>query len=758
MNEFPPNQVDPPSEEEYQLRFSRTQSFFDKSFTIRLLIGVAFALCLFLFIHFRESYIDKLELGSLAKKYVVAQIDFSFPDEEATIILRQQATQEIGTIFKLKEGIIHQRTIDFQKYLSQFNEKDEEMSHRHFNSSELNLNKLSIDPLSLRVKTPLVLQGRTPQLNLEEIASTLALITEGLSFSRFTTAKTIQRIEKMPPEELPISSNYFYPYIPSQEKGRLPLQFWSHLEKILFADQKLSSDALSIVINYFEPLMWEFEVDQGMEYTLKKLAQGKILEKFSIVHAGERLIDKGEKVTTRHISMLQAMKDKLSQSRNLLDPLTILGTLLMTLLLLGVVIVYLRENHRDIFYSNRKLALLTTIAILSLVLAKVVELFLIKNTTNLIDLVRFPLFVPFAAILVCSLMYARIAAAATIFLTVVFAMALAVETIPFLVINILTGMVAILTARGIRRRKEIFIVCGKAWCASILVILSFNLYEGTALTLSMISDLTSTFLFITLTGIVVVGLLPILESIFQIMTDITLMEFMDPSNQFLRRLTIEAPGTYQHSLVVGHLAEAACSEIGANGLFCRVATQYHDIGKLANPQYFTENQLGGMNMHQLLTPLESAAVIIAHVSEGVSMARKVGLPEQFIDIIKEHHGTTLVYYFYHKQIEMTRGNNESINEKDFRYSGPKPRSKESTIIMIADSLEAASRSLDSFSEATISELVEELIAQKMEDGQFDESLLTFEELGIVKRALVKTLLAASHPRIKYPSHHPGEEG
>jgi len=337
-------------------------------------------------------------------------------------------------------------------------------------------------------------------------------------------------------------------------------------------------------------------------------------------------------------------------------------------------------------------------------------------------------------------------------------MGLAVETIPFIVINVLTAIVAIFTNRKVRRRKEVFMVCAKAWLCAFLVAFSFNLYANTILSFSVIGDLISTFVFMIFTAVLVVGLIPVLESIFHIMTDITLMEFLDPSNPVLRRLTIEAPGTYQHSVVVGNLAEAAATAIGANGLFCRVATQYHDIGKLENPQYFTENQLGGMDMHQLLTPIESAQVIIAHVGEGVALARKVSLPEQFIDVIKEHHGTTLVYYFYHKQLEMVDGDKEKVEEQDFRYSGPKPRTKESTIIMIADTLEAASRCLDDFNETTLTELIDTLIGQKVEDGQFDESLLTFEELGIVKSVLLKTMLAATHPRVKYPKHHPGEEG
>lgn len=711
-----------------ELRYARAQSYFDRSLTIRLLIGLAFALVLFCFLHFRETFVETLELGSDAKKYLVAQIDFVYPDDEATIILKQEAAQEIGTIWRIKEDQITERIQDFQKFITQ----DERGVQKWEKISQ--------------------------EISFENLALALSLFSDGLVQSRYTDLRTIQRIEKLSSEERPLPMRDFYPFVPTKEAARLPIPFWSSFGQTALSDEQIPPAVTLFILKYFEPFIWDFEIDQGLEYTLRKSNQGKIPQKFTRIRAGERLIDQGEKVTTRHISMIQAMKEKVSQKRNLFDPGALAGSLLMSFLLVGVAVIFIRENHRDLYQSNRKLALLVTVLTLALLFAKVVELVLLKNTINLIDSVRFPLFVPFAAILIASLMNVRIASFATIFLSVVYAMSLAVESIPFLVINILTAMVAIMSVRGISRRKEVFIVCGKAWLASVLVILAFNLYHNTAFSFSLASDMVSAFIFMVLTAILVVGFLPLFESTFQIMTDITLMEFMDPSHELLRRLTIEAPGTYQHSMVVGHLAEAAASSIGANGLFCRVATQYHDVGKLANPQYFTENQLGGVDMHQLLTPLESTQVIISHVSEGVALARRVGLPEQFIDIIKEHHGTTLVYYFYHKQIELMGGDKSKVIASEFRYSGPKPRSKESTIIMISDTLEAASRCLDLFNEESVSNLVETLIAQKMEDGQFDESLLTFEELGIVKQTLVKTLLAASHPRVKYPSHHPGEEG
>ncbi len=169
-----------------------------------------------------------------------------------------------------------------------------------------------------------------------------------------------------------------------------------------------------------------------------------------------------------------------------------------------------------------------------------------------------------------------------------------------------------------------------------------------------------------------------------------------------------------------------------------------------NPQFYTENQQGAVNIHQLLTPLESAQVIISHVTDGEAIARKAHLPQAFIDIIREHHGTTLVYYFYRKQLELKGGRIEEVDENQFRYPGPKPHTKESGIIMICDSVEAATRSLEEINEHTLNELVNRLVAEKAEEGQLDHCSLTFEELSKVKKTLVKTLLLSHHVRIKYP--------
>lgn len=697
-----------------ELKFSREQGFFDKSKGIRVLIGVLFAFSLFVILHFREVRVEVLEFNSIAPGYVVAQIDFDFLDEEATIIIKQEAVRDVGKIYQISQKEVRQRRIEFENFL---------IYNQNWRKDATNT-------------------------SFEEIYRGLDDLEKGLLRVRFTDPRTLQKMHEL---QLPTNDYLIYTPADLSEGVTFPTQIWEAIRRLSFSDVMQHSSATSFLIGYFQTKTWMIEEDLSADRALLRRIQSKVEDKYTHVSAGSRIIDQGERVTARHIAMLQAMKKALNDERNLWHPLTVLGSLCMTLLLTGICIAYFHINHRQILFSNRKLFLLITVVILSFVLSKAVEFFLLTSKSNLIEIVRYPLFVPLAAILLCSLMSANIATFASGFLTIIFTLTLAFERQGFMIINLAAALVAILSTRSLRRRKEVFIVCAKAWLASVIVIFSLHFYQNTLWNVAVLSDIISAVIFMLLTAILVVGLLPLLESAFRIMTDVTLTEYMDPNNDLLRRLTIEAPGTYQHSVVVGNLAEVAALAIGANGLFCRVSTLYHDIGKMVTPQYFTENQQGGMNIHQLLTPQESAQVIIAHVSEGVALARKAGLPEQFIDIIKEHHGTTLAYYFYKKQLEKMKGDKSLVDEKEFRYAGPKPRSKESAIIMIADTVEAASRSLDKITEESLMELASRLIKEKADDGQFDNCLLTFEELAIVKSTLVRTLVAYGHSRIKYPT-------
>jgi cyclic-di-AMP phosphodiesterase PgpH len=678
------------------------------------LIAILFVVALALFLHFREVRVEVLELNTTAQHYLIAEVDFSFPDEGATLVLKEQALRDVGPIYKLDETEVRERRFEFEGAL-------------------LNQQKWRID---------------YPSVTFEEVYKGVDALETALLESQFTDARTLQKMREL---SLPTAMTFLF-FVPEDRTSLLlPKEFWGRIEKSVFIDGNFHSEVASLILSYFEIKKWSLEKDIDAERELRHVAQEKVPKVYTYVIAGTKIISPGEKVTQRHLAMLKALKQALIEKRKLWEPLTILGSLLLALIFTALSVVYLRIHHPQFFHSFQKLLLVVTIVIFTLFIAKVTEYVLINKANNLIDIVRYPLFVPFASLIVCLLVGTEIALFISGFLAIILGVTLAIDHDRFLVINLVAALVAIIYTRLLHKRNEVFTVCGKVWLCCIPVIIAFNLMENHFWNLNLMADMVSSFVFMSATALLIVGLLPLLEWVFGLMTDMTLMEYTDPHSELLRRLTLEAPGTYQHSLVVANLAEAAARAIGANGLFCRVATLYHDVGKLFNPHYFTENQLGGFNIHQLLTPQESAQVIIAHVAEGETLARKYHLPQSFIDIIKEHHGTTLVYYFYCKQVEQMEGDVTKVDERLFRYPGPKPRSKESAIIMIADCVEAASRSLDEVTESLLFELVDRLIVEKIEEGQFDECQLTFEEIGIIKKTLVKSLIVARHLRIKYPT-------
>lgn len=247
-------------------------------------------------------------------------------------------------------------------------------------------------------------------------------------------------------------------------------------------------------------------------------------------------------------------------------------------------------------------------------------------------------------------------------------------------------------------------------------------------------------------------LLSFVEKGFGVQTDLSLLELGDASHQLLRRLAQRAPGTYNHSINVASIAEAAADAIGANGLLVRVGAYFHDIGKMFKPEYFIENQNSGVNHHDSLQPAMSTLIIVAHVKDGADLARSHSLPQPIIDFILQHHGTTLVEYFYREATKRSEWdpNREEVNEQDFRYPGPKPQTLEAAVLMLADTLESASRTLVEPTSARIAHLVDAITSKKVADGQFDECGLTFKQLDRIKQSLVKSLTAIYHARVKYP--------
>ena len=341
----------------------------------------------------------------------------------------------------------------------------------------------------------------------------------------------------------------------------------------------------------------------------------------------------------------------------------------------------------------------------------------------------------------------------------------------FLVTSLISGVMAVVLTRSVRRRGSVLRAGFYVGLTTFVLALAFNKIDFSDLMLgenwSVMAGKTLLPVSIgLLTGMLVSGLLPALESLFFITTNISWLELSDLNHKLLRKLQLEAPGTYHHSMVVATLAESAAEDVGANAAMCRVCSYFHDIGKLSKPEYFIENQ-GDRNPHDTLTPTMSAIVIIAHVKDGVDKAIKHKLNPKIIDVIREHHGDSLVQYFYHKAIEQRDNmadkvkegleNKEDIPEvdrKNFRYPGPCPSSRESAIISLADAVESASRSLKKPTPEKIRNLVNEIVMARVVDGQLDACDLSMSDIKKICKSFASTIRSMMHSRINYPK----EEG
>lgn len=326
---------------------------------------------------------------------------------------------------------------------------------------------------------------------------------------------------------------------------------------------------------------------------------------------------------------------------------------------------------------------------------------------------------------------------------------LAHNSFEFLYIQLIAGIITILTNQKLHKRVNLYIAVVKIILVYELSYLSgILIQEGT---LMNVAELWKPMFHFLLSGIFTFLVLPLIylyERIFGMMSDLSLLELSDSNHPLLRKLATEAPGTLQHSMQVANLAEEAAIEVGGNALLVKIGAMYHDIGKLANPTFFIENQNHMINPHDDLDPVESAEIIIGHVIEGIDLAKKYRLPDRIIDFIRTHHGDSLVYYFYSKYKE--KYPEEEINIKQFKYKGPKPFSKETAILMMCDSIEAASKSLKNPTSLDFEQLVNTIIDKQLDNGQFNNAEISLKEIGQIKKVLIKRLINIYHVRIEYP--------
>lgn len=448
---------------------------------------------------------------------------------------------------------------------------------------------------------------------------------------------------------------------------------------------------------------------------------------------------------------------------------------LLCLLIFVTAVAQLWINHPQTLAVNSRLCLLLGVMLAQLAAIKVV---LMQAAGGHIDLQLAPLLVPYAfAPLVLSVMLGRNHGLYAAVFTSLWGSLLVGRIDPvFLVISLITGFIAVFVTLQVRRRSRLIRAGVYVGIATWMLAAAFGqigpvVWEALGQTdwrMIGFQSLAAIGLGIA-TAIVVSGILPVLENVFKITTDISWLEMSDLNHPILRRLSMEAPGTYHHSLAVANLAEAAAEAVGANPTICRVGSYFHDIGKLVKPGYFTENMPPGENPHDDLTPTMSALIIIAHVKEGIDLALKNRLNSEIIDIIRQHHGTSLVTYFYKRALQqqddarlggkimnMRADDVPEVREESFRYPGPRPRTKEAALVSLADSIESASRSLERPTPQRIEDLVNDIVEARIAEHQLDEAPLTLSEIHRAAESFRFTLVNMLHARIAYPKQEDRE--
>ncbi|HHY99343.1 MAG TPA: HDIG domain-containing protein [Firmicutes bacterium] len=499
------------------------------------------------------------------------------------------------------------------------------------------------------------------------------------------------------------------------------------------ADAGISGDLLSAALAIVEPqigpnlVLNPTKVEKARQDAIASVEPVMILK-------GQTVVRRGEIVTAEHIEIL---KD-LGLLGSKVNYLGIIGITAVSFIFTGIIATYLYQFRRDILLDIRLFSLLGSLIVIVVGIIAIISSIPWSYSSMLIP-------TAFGSMLIAVIFDPRLA----IITSIVFGLIAGILGGNYLgctLVSTITAIAAAFTVSKVGERSDLvragFIVGAVNSVAIAGVGLIFQNPDWVAHSyLGLGNGVLST--------ILAVGILPFFENLFHITTSIRLLELSNPNRPLLKRLLIEAPGTYHHSIIVGNLAEAAASAIGADTLLVRAGAYYHDIGKTKRPYFFVENQLVQDNPHDKISPSLSALVILSHVKDGVELARSHRLPQSLIDIIMQHHGTTLVKYFYHKAQESSEDG--MPDESDFRYPGPRPQTREAAIVMLADCVEAGVRSLSRPTPGRIEGFVRKMIKDLLASGQLDQCDLTFRDLDEVAKAFVRILTGIFHPRIEYPS-------
>lgn len=512
-------------------------------------------------------------------------------------------------------------------------------------------------------------------------------------------------------------------------------------------NNKVSDLTFRIISQFFEP---DLIFDKELTVTRKEKAVREVPTTSGFVYENQRIIDSHEIITEEVYQKLQslalALAERNASRSGRYQFLFFLGKLIFAVLMVLIIAVYLFVYQPKLYNQTKMLWLITCVFSIQFLITILMK--------DILQWSYLTIPVTLGPMLFSMVLESSLAFVGTVIISLVLG-ASAGNNFLLTLMAFVVGTTALFSVQKIRNRGQMFRAIFYILLGYALVNFSYGLihYEP-------FKQMIQNFAFYLLPNSVLVPtavflLIGIFEKFFDVTTDITLLELSDLNHPLLKKLSVEAPGTFHHSIVVGNLAEAAAKEIGANSLLARVGCYYHDIGKMQLSDYFVENQPSSVSKHETLTPNMSSLILAKHVRAGLDLADEYKLPLAVKRFIPEHHGTSIMSYFYHKALETK--DPRDVDENDFRYPGPKPQSKETAIAMLADTVEAASRTLPNPNLQRITALVENLIEKRFQEGELDECDITLQELNKVKKAFVRVLMGIHHIRIEYPTEEKSKE-
>ncbi|HPA45960.1 MAG TPA: HDIG domain-containing protein [bacterium] len=769
------------------LRFREIRAFFTEQ-SLRLLRGcivLAMMICLFLLARpSGSSYLRGLEEGDIPSRPIKAAFAFEYEDQDETEKRRTEAASQVRPVYEIADDVIRGTSTTFAALVIRLKELDEQP----MDAGSLQKWIASVEQdLSIQLDNklyPLTSESSTgpsgtwaalvEYRKYESFWAVLGKIidkqlTEGIVDNRVpidqSRAKADLAAEQSHNVGIILKSSDGEEFLQANTESLLTRQEFLDNAKGLL-QKEFPKEDLAILRSLGEDILEAVVTTPTLTYLRedtekqKDRARAEVAPVMVPVKEGIRLVAEGEQITARQVMILQAYQKLLG-----LSWVSETGLFILALGTSLIILAYLRRYHRPLSRDPRQMAVVLLIFVLVLTLARIAS-YLARLTPDL-ENVGFAVPIGALGVLITLLASGRLAAflvaMGSVYAGLIYGADSMEYDLRFAMVGCWSGFAAIMAVHGIRQRSDLYRAGFLVAIMSVLIILALSVMDIQDFDhLSREMDrMKWTLQWGLVNGALVfmlsIATLPLFEDMLGVTTDIKLLE-LGQKTLLLQRLEKEAPGTYQHTMTVSTLAESAAESIGANALLTRVGAYYHDIGKMVKPAYFTENQQTASDKarHAKLKPQMSVLVIRNHVKYGLELAKEYKLPRVIQDFIPEHHGTTLIAYFYNQVLASQPA--ETVREEDFRYPGPKPRSKETAIVMLADTIEAVSRTLSEPNEGQIRVTVQKIVNDRFFDGQFDECKLTLADLRKLVDSFSDSLTHMLHQRIKYPPRPPKRGG